>query len=159
MKQHNRSTIEYRPVASSSTINKHFKFPDERKDTCFLFESFALASSPLYHNNNIQYGYLWWSIDFPYKNRMVRAFFAGGNGGQSVNVIRDLDLVIVTYAGNYATRVGLHIQQDYIPNFILPAMREAGDDKTAPVIQGNFVTPYGHSDENGRIVQPGKDKQ
>jgi len=116
------------------------------------------ASSPLYHNNNIQYGYLWWSINFPYKNRMVRAFFAGGNGGQSVNVIRDLDLVIATYAGNYATRVGLHIQQDYIPNFILPAVREAGDDKNAPVIEGHFVTPYGHSDENGRIVQPVKEK-
>lgn len=111
------------------------------------------ACSPLYNLNNIQYGYLWWSMDFPYKNRTVRAFFAGGNGGQSVTVIPDLDLVIATYAGNYSTRVGIHIQQDYIPNYILPAVREAGDDKNLPVIEGHFVTPYGHSDNNGRIVK------
>ena len=109
------------------------------------------ASSPIYNLNNIQYGYLWWSIDFPYKNRTVRAFFAGGNGGQSVSVIRDLDLVIATYAGNYATRIGLTIQQEYIPNFILPAVREPGDDPAAPVEEGHFRTPYGHSSVNGPV--------
>jgi len=111
------------------------------------------ASSPLYNMNNIQYGYLWWSIEFPYRNRTVRAFFAGGNGGQSVTVIRDLGLVIATYAGNYATRVGLKIQQEYIPNYILPAVREPGDSRSAPVTEGHFVTPYGHSEANGRVTR------
>ena len=117
------------------------------------------ASSPMYNMNNIQYGFLWWSIEFPYKNRTVRAFFAGGNGGQSVTVIRDLNLVIATFAGNYATRVGLHIQQDYIPNYILPAVREPGDDKNAVVTENHFVTPYGHSDVNGRVTKEAEPKK
>ena len=117
------------------------------------------ASSPLYHLNNIQYGYLWWSMDLPYKARTVRGFFAGGNGGQSVWVIRDLDLVIATYAGNYASRVGLHVQQDYIPNYILPAVREPGDDPNAPVIEGRFATPYGRSGERSRIIKRQPEKR
>ena len=52
-------------------------------------------------------------------------------------------LVIATYAGNYGDRVGLHIQQDYAPNYVLPAVREPGDDESAPVIPGEFETPYG----------------
>ncbi len=105
----------------------------------------ARASAPLRSLNKIQYGLLWWSIVYPYKDRTVRAFFAGGNGGQGVMVIPELDLVIATYGGNYASRVGLHIQHDFAPNYILPAVREPGDDKNAPVIQRDFVTPYGHS--------------
>ena len=58
-------------------------------------------------------------------------------------VIPELDLVIATYGGNYADRVGLRVQQDYVPNYILPAVREAGDDRNAPVIQRDFATPYG----------------
>lgn len=101
------------------------------------------ASAPLHDFANIQYGYLWWNIEYPYKDRKVRAYFAGGNGGQVVMVIPGVDLVIAMYGGNYADRVGLRIQQDYVPNYILPAVREAGDDKNAPVTQREFVTPYG----------------
>lgn len=104
----------------------------------------ARASSPLHDLNKIQYGYLWWSISYPYKIRTLRAFFAGGNGGQLVMVVPDLDLVIATYAGNYADRVALQIQQDYVPNYILPAVREPGDDRSAPVVQKDFHTPYAH---------------
>ena len=46
----------------------------------------------------------------------MRAFFAGGNGGQVVMVIPELDLVIATYGGNYADRVGLYMQQELMPN-------------------------------------------
>jgi len=101
------------------------------------------ASSPLRELNKIQYGYLWWNISYPYRDRTVRAFFAGGNGGQGVIVIPDLDLVIATYAGNYADRAGLRIQQDFVPNYILPAVRGPGDDPKVPVVQGTFATPYG----------------
>ncbi len=101
------------------------------------------ASAPLHDLNRIQYGYLWWSIEYPYKDRTVRAYFAGGNGGQGVMVVPELDLLIATYGGNYATRVGLHIQQDFAPNYILPAVREPGDDPKAPVLQRDFSTPYG----------------
>ena len=101
------------------------------------------ASAPARDLNGIQYGYLWWNIEYPYKNRSVRAYFAGGNGGQVVMVVPELDLVIATYAGNYSDRVGLRVQQDFVPNYILPAVREAGDDKNAPLIKRDFATPYG----------------
>jgi CubicO group peptidase (beta-lactamase class C family) len=101
------------------------------------------AGSPLHDLRGIQYGYLWWSIEYPYKNRKVRAFFAGGNGGQVVMVVPDLDLVIAAYGGNYADRASLILQQEYVPSYILPAVREAGDDANAPVKAQDFKTPYG----------------
>jgi CubicO group peptidase (beta-lactamase class C family) len=104
----------------------------------------ARASAPLHGLNRIQYGYLWWSIEFPYKNRTVRAFFAGGNGGQAVMAVPELDLVIGIFASNYGDRVGLHVQQDFPANYIIPAVREPGDNPNAPVTEGTFKTPYGH---------------
>jgi CubicO group peptidase (beta-lactamase class C family) len=106
-------------------------------------EFVARASAPLHELHSIKYGLLWWSIEYPYRDRTVRAFFAGGNGGQGVIVIAELDLVVATYGGNYADRVGLYMQQELTPNQILPAVREHGDDSETPVIPGNFETPYG----------------
>jgi len=104
----------------------------------------AHATAPLHDLNGIQYGLLWWSIEYPYKERSVRAYFAGGNGGQGVLVVPALDLVVGIFAGNYGDRVGLHVQQDLVPDFILPAVREPGDDRKAPVIERDFHTPYAH---------------
>lgn len=69
------------------------------------------------------YGYLWWTIDYPYQGRKVRAYYASGNGWQHAIAIPELDLVIGFYAGNYADRLPLH--QDYVPNWILPAVSES----------------------------------
>lgn len=101
------------------------------------------AGAPLHDLRGIQYGYLWWNIEYPYKNRKIRAYFAGGNGGQVVMVIPELDLVIAAYGGNYADRVSLVLQQEYVPRYILPAVREAGDDPNAPVQAQDFKSPYG----------------
>ena len=101
------------------------------------------AGAPLYDLRD-QYGYLWWDIEYPYKNRKLRAFFAGGNGGQVVMVIPELDLVIATYGGNYSSpESGCCMQQELTPNQILPAVREPGDDADTAVTPGNFETPYG----------------
>jgi CubicO group peptidase (beta-lactamase class C family) len=101
------------------------------------------AGSPLHDLRGIQYGYLWWSIEYPYKDTKVRAYFAGGNGGQVVMVVPRLDLVIAAYGGNYADRVSFKLQQEYVPSYILPAVREAGDDPNAAVKTRDFATPYG----------------
>jgi CubicO group peptidase (beta-lactamase class C family) len=101
------------------------------------------AGAPLHDLRGIQYGYLWWNIEYPYKDRKLRAYFAGGNGGQLVMVVPDLDLVIATYGGNYADRVSLVLQQEYVPQYILPAVREIGDNASKPVQKQNFKTPYG----------------
>ena len=101
------------------------------------------ASSPTYDLNGIKYGYLWWGVDFPYKNRTVHAYFAGGNGGQGILVMPELDLVIATYGSNYSSRLGLEIQQGLTPRHILPAVREAGDAKNTPVVPREYKVIYG----------------
>jgi CubicO group peptidase (beta-lactamase class C family) len=80
------------------------------------------ATSPLRELSGIQYGYLWWSTEQPYGKLKVRAFFAGGNGGQVVMGIPALDLVVTFYAGNYSDRVLFDFQRVYVPKYILPAV-------------------------------------
>jgi CubicO group peptidase (beta-lactamase class C family) len=112
----------------------------------------ARASSPLYHLRNIYYGYLWWGEDYPYKNRTVHTFSARGAGGQTVTVIPELDLIVATFAGNFSSRKGMFAAStDPIPRIILPAVREPGDDKNAPVIEREYVTPYGPSKDGSRV--------
>ncbi|HEY0545138.1 MAG TPA: serine hydrolase [Pyrinomonadaceae bacterium] len=92
------------------------------------------ATSPLYEvkdykssepSTYLKYGYLWWVIDYPYKGRTLQAFYAGGNGGQVVMGIPELDLVIALYGGNYADgRVSGAIKQSFVGKYILPAVDE-----------------------------------
>lgn len=70
----------------------------------------------------IHYGYLWWVTDMPYQGRTVRAFFAGGNGGQTFVGIPELDLVIGFTGGNYADPALLIPQRVFVPEHILPAV-------------------------------------
>jgi CubicO group peptidase (beta-lactamase class C family) len=100
------------------------------------------ASSNLCPLNRIGYGYLWWTLDYPYKDRTVRAYFAGGNGGQGIFVVSSLDLVIGTFGGSFTSRVGLEIQQGYIPRHILPAVREEGDRTDTPVSPRAYEVAY-----------------
>jgi CubicO group peptidase (beta-lactamase class C family) len=112
----------------------------------------ARASTPLYHLRGITYGYLWWGIDYPYKDRTVHAFFATGAGGQTVFVVPELYLVVATFAGNYSSK-GMGNMQNLPPRYILPAVREPGDDKNAPVIfREDYVTPYGRSPVSGPVA-------
>jgi CubicO group peptidase (beta-lactamase class C family) len=103
----------------------------------------ARAASPLHDLQGIQYGYLWWNIEYPYKQRTLRAFFAAGNGGQLAMAVPELDLVIAITAGNYSDRTSVVVQQELVPRYILPAVREPGDDPAAPVAPRAFTTPYG----------------
>lgn len=112
----------------------------------------ARASAPLYHLRNIVYGYLWWGIDYPYKDRTVHAFFAGGAGGQTVMVIPELDLVVAIYAGNYSSQGTINTSHNLTPRYILPAVREPRDDRSAPVIpREDYATPYGPSPVAGPV--------
>jgi CubicO group peptidase (beta-lactamase class C family) len=84
------------------------------------------ATSPLYYLDAYKqsYGYLWWVVEYPYRDRNVRAFFAGGNGGQIVMVIPELDLVMAFYAGNYNDAGGRTAQRTYVPKYILPTINQ-----------------------------------
>jgi hypothetical protein len=61
--------------------------------------------------------------DWPYKDRTVRAFFAGGNGGQVVIVVPDLDLVVTFYGGNYSDKALFIPQRVFVPKYVLPAVK------------------------------------
>ena len=69
-----------------------------------------------------QYGWLWNSVEYPYKGRKVRAFFAGGNGGQIFMGIPELDLAIGFTGGNYADPALFIPQRVFVPTYILPAV-------------------------------------
>lgn len=113
----------------------------------------ARATAHLYHLRNLYYGYLWWSEDFPYKRRVVHAFMALGAGGQIVTVVPELDLVVATYAANYSSAAQKDLGHHYVPRSILPAVRERGDDKNAPVIDQEYQTPYGASTDGSRVSE------
>jgi CubicO group peptidase (beta-lactamase class C family) len=81
------------------------------------------STAPLYDLRKLKYGYLWWVIEYPYRGRTVRAFFAGGNGGQVVMGVPELDLVVAIYGGNYSDPILFIPQQQYVPHYILPAVK------------------------------------
>lgn len=121
-----------------------------------LSEDFAArATSPLYHLRNIYYGYQWWGEHYPYKNRTVYIYSARGAGGQTVSVVPELGLVVATFAGSFGSRKAMFAAStDPLPRIILPAVREPGDDKNAPVIEREYVTPYGPSKDGSRVRRP-----
>jgi len=80
------------------------------------------SASPLSEMGGRRYGYLWWLTDYSHENRTVRAFFAGGNGGQIVMVVPELELVAAFYGGNYSAPGTFLAQQVYVPRYILPAV-------------------------------------
>jgi CubicO group peptidase (beta-lactamase class C family) len=69
-----------------------------------------------------QYGYLWNSVAYDYNGRKIRAFFAGGNGGQIFMGIPDLDLVIAFTGGNYSDPALFTAQRVFVPRYLLPAV-------------------------------------
>ena len=69
-----------------------------------------------------QYGWLWNSVEYPYKGGKVRAFFAAGNGGQIFMGIPALDLVIGFTGGNYNDPALFIPQQKFVPELILPTI-------------------------------------
>jgi len=69
-----------------------------------------------------QYGWLWNSLEYPYKGRTVRAFFAAGNGGQIFMGIPALDLVIAFTSGNYGDPALYIPQRVFVPELILPTV-------------------------------------
>lgn len=80
------------------------------------------STSAHYDLRGVHYGYLWWVVDYPYRGKTVRAFFAGGNGGQVVLGVPQLDLLIGFFGGNYSDRVLYVPQRVFVPQYILPAI-------------------------------------
>ncbi|HYF40002.1 MAG TPA: serine hydrolase domain-containing protein [Gemmatimonadales bacterium] len=69
-----------------------------------------------------QYGWLWNSMEYPYRGGKVRGLFAAGNGGQIFMGIPALDLVIGFTGGSYNDPTLFIPQREFVPEFILPAV-------------------------------------
>jgi CubicO group peptidase (beta-lactamase class C family) len=72
------------------------------------------------------YGYAWWIIELPFRNRTVTAFYAGGNGGQYTMGIPELDMSIVFFGGNYGQAVTHLVKREHIPKYVLESV-DSGD--------------------------------
>jgi len=83
----------------------------------------ARASSPLVKiNGEREYGLLWWPQAYRVGERTVRGFAALGNGGQIVMVFPELELVIATNGGSYASRGWRYVGGELVPQ-VLAAVR------------------------------------
>ena len=73
------------------------------------------------NDEKTEYGYLFWLRSFGPKGREHAAAFMGGNGGNKVALVPDLDLVAVLTSTNYNTR-GMHEQTDrLLGEYVIPA--------------------------------------
>jgi len=72
---------------------------------------------------NGAYGYQFWTYHFNIKNKSINITEAKGNGGQSVFICKELNLVVVITAGNYGklqhNSIPYKILKDYVLNSIL----------------------------------------
>ncbi len=72
---------------------------------------------------NGAYGYHFWTYEFNVKNKLLRVIEAKGNGGQSIFICKELDLVVAITAGNYNklqhNDIPFKILKDYILNSML----------------------------------------
>lgn len=97
------------------------------KDRRILDEPFARRSTaPQVEIQKRGYGYLWWVVEYPFGDGTVEAFYAGGNGGQLVMGIPELDLLVAFFAGNYSDSYSSRIQQELVPEYILKAIASEG---------------------------------
>lgn len=72
-------------------------------------------------NNGNSDGYNWWLREMRVAEHSYRTYAAGGNGGQTVTVIPELDLVVMFTAGNYGDRIWTKIVPELVPQYILAA--------------------------------------
>ena len=70
------------------------------------------------------YGYGWWVFQYDFGGKKLDAYYAGGNGGQYIIVVPELDLNIVFMGGNFSQRVQHRSKYEYVPQYILPAVTD-----------------------------------
>ena len=70
------------------------------------------------------YGYLWWVDEYAYRDHSVQGFLAGGNGGQVLIGVPELDLLVLFLAGNYSDATLFVYQNEWMPDYILRAVEE-----------------------------------
>lgn len=68
------------------------------------------------------FGYLWWRRSFTLNKHTIQSYYAAGNGGQTIWVIPELDMVAVMTSTAYGTRYGNGQPVRILQKYILPAL-------------------------------------
>lgn len=66
-----------------------------------------------------EYGLGWWLRRYEVEGRSYDVFYAGGNGGQQIIAVPELDLVAVFLGSAYGTRGSRKARDDWFPNILL----------------------------------------
>ncbi len=73
---------------------------------------------------NHGYGYAWHFRTQKLGNKEISYYWAGGNGGQLIIVVPELDLVVGFTGGDYTDfQKYLLWEIEYLPKYILPAVK------------------------------------
>lgn len=72
------------------------------------------------HPGRRWYGYQWWRKEFEVEDRLIASYHAWGWGGQYLFVFPDLEMIVVSNAGNFEYRSERHLF-GMIESHILPA--------------------------------------
>ncbi len=87
-------------------------------------EWIKLSTKP--HSNliNRPYCYHWWTNKINYKGKDIKNYSAIGSGGQFIFIFPEMDMVIVSTAGNYGNWKATNQQIEIIYKYILPAVEK-----------------------------------
>lgn len=73
-------------------------------------------------DDTTEYGYLWWLPTVESARGPVTAFAMNGAGGNTVQVFRDFDLVLVVTAANFRTQDAARWTKEIVAEYLLPAV-------------------------------------
>ncbi|MBF2707868.1 serine hydrolase domain-containing protein [Flavobacterium soyangense] len=91
--------------------------------------TFPHIKRPPLNQLNIQdgsYGFNFWLYDFKINDKNVKIMEAKGNGGQSIFICKELDLVVVITAGNYSKVKYNDLPYKIVSSYILPSLFTPG---------------------------------